>query len=68
MATADEYHEYARECLIAAAKAETEDRRQQFIDIARTWTEAALRLQGFSREIARGGSRTRPVNGPVTAQ
>jgi len=47
MPTADEYHEYARECLIAAATAETEKQRRRFMDMARAWTAAALRLQGL---------------------
>jgi hypothetical protein len=47
MATADEYHQYARECLETAAKATTENQRKQFMDMAHAWTLAALRLEGL---------------------
>jgi hypothetical protein len=46
MATADEFREYAKECLQWADEAETDDQRQSFLDMARDWTLAALRLEG----------------------
>ena len=47
MATADEYHQYARECLVNAAKATTENQRKQFMDMAQAGTLAARRLEGL---------------------
>jgi hypothetical protein len=46
MTTADEYRDYAKECLQWADEAETDDQRQSFLDMARDWTLAALRLEG----------------------
>ena len=46
MALVDEYREYARECLELASKAATEQERKQFLNMARAWTQAALRLEG----------------------
>ena len=45
MALADEYRQYARECLESAAQAAEHDRKQ-FLNMARAWTQAALRLEG----------------------
>ena len=50
MTTADEFREYAKECLHWAEEAETDDQRQSFLDMARDWTLAALRL-GTSKDI-----------------
>jgi hypothetical protein len=44
MTTADEFNEYAKECLRWADEAATDDERQSFLDMARDWTLAALRL------------------------
>jgi hypothetical protein len=48
MTTADEFRQYAQECLEWAKKAETDDQRQSFLDMARDWTLAALRV-GMSK-------------------
>ena len=47
MTTADEYREYAIECLRWAEEAETNEQRQSFLDMARDWTLAALRVAQF---------------------
>jgi hypothetical protein len=47
MTTADEFREFARECLQWADEAETDDQRQSFLDMARDWTLAAFRLEGL---------------------
>ena len=47
MATAAEYHQYARECLQWADEAESEAQRKHFLGMARAWTHAALRLEGL---------------------
>jgi hypothetical protein len=44
MTTADEYREYANECLQWAEQSETDSQRHYFLDMARDWTLAALRL------------------------
>jgi hypothetical protein len=44
MATSGEYREYAKECVRWAAHAKTEDERTAFLDMARAWTLAAIRL------------------------
>jgi hypothetical protein len=46
MATAKEFQEFADECMRWAAEARTEDQRQSFLQMARAWTQAALRLEG----------------------
>jgi hypothetical protein len=46
MATVSEYWQFADECLRWAAEAETEDDRKAFLELARDWTLAALRLEG----------------------
>jgi hypothetical protein len=46
MATVSEYRQFAAECLRWATEAETEDMRKAFLDMARDWTLAALRLEG----------------------
>ena len=46
MATVNEYRQFANECLRWAAEAETEDDRKAFLELARDWTFAALRLEG----------------------
>jgi hypothetical protein len=46
MATAGEYREYAKECLKWATEADTDEFRQSFLDMARDWTLAAMRLEG----------------------
>ena len=42
MASANEFHTYAHECLKWAYEAKTEGRREQFLSLARVWTHAAL--------------------------
>jgi hypothetical protein len=42
MATADEYRQFASECLRWATEVEAEDDRQAFLDMARDWTLAAM--------------------------
>jgi hypothetical protein len=60
MSAADEYHSYARDCLRWAAKARTEQQREQFLSLARDWTQSALGLEGVSTPLA----PTAPPNPP----
>jgi hypothetical protein len=42
MSKTDQFWQYAKEAMISASRAETEDERQSLLDLARTWTQAAL--------------------------
>jgi hypothetical protein len=46
MTTAKECREFAAECLRWATEV-AEDERQAFLDLARDWTLAAMRLEGL---------------------
>jgi hypothetical protein len=41
MSTPDDYRAMAEECFRSARQAQTEDKRQAYLDVARTWLEAA---------------------------
>ena len=41
MSTSDDYRAMAEECFRWARRALTEDKRQAYLDVARTWLEAA---------------------------
>jgi hypothetical protein len=41
-AKTDEFWQYAKEAILSASYAETDDERQGLLDLARTWTLAAL--------------------------
>jgi hypothetical protein len=40
---AEKYRQYSQECLKQAVQAKTQELRDQLFDLARVWTEAALR-------------------------
>jgi hypothetical protein len=44
--TATEYRDFAAECLRWATEVDSEDDRKSFLDMARDWTLAAMRLEG----------------------
>ena len=48
MASSEDDGQYARECLESAARAKSEIERKKCLDMARTWTLAALDLEGTS--------------------
>jgi hypothetical protein len=58
MATAAEYHQYARECLQWADETQTKDQRKEFLSMAHAWTEAALRVEGVLVPIEEDKSST----------
>jgi hypothetical protein len=60
MATADEYRQFAKECLRWATEV-AEDERQAFLDMARDWTLAAMRLEGIL--IPNGEQQPQPLSG-----
>ena len=45
MATVSQYEQFAKECLRWAGEATTEEDRKAFLDLARDWTLAAMRLE-----------------------
>jgi hypothetical protein len=42
MSTTDQFWQYAREAIISAAAAKTDEDRRSLLDLAQTWTQAAL--------------------------
>ncbi len=42
MSKTDEFWQYAKEAILSASYAKTDDERQGLFDLARTWTQAAL--------------------------
>ena len=44
--TAKEYREFAAECLRWATEVDSEEDRKSFLDMARDWTLAAMRVEG----------------------
>jgi hypothetical protein len=42
MSIIDQFWQYAKEAMLSAAYAKTDDDRQGLLDLARTWTQAAL--------------------------
>jgi hypothetical protein len=42
MSKTDEFWQYAKEAILSASYAENEEERQGLLDLARTWTQAAL--------------------------
>ena len=42
LSEAKKYHDYARECVRLAGRAETPELRDKLIDLARVWMDAAL--------------------------
>jgi hypothetical protein len=49
----DEFWQYAKEAVVSAANAKTDDDRQDLLELARTWTQAALQER---RSTGRSGS------------
>ena len=45
MPTASEYRHYLDECLRWAAEARSDEERKSFLQLAKTWHEAAIRLE-----------------------
>ncbi len=56
MPITEPYWQYAREASLAALEAKTDEDRDSFLDLARTWTDAALverhALANHDRQIA----------------
>jgi hypothetical protein len=54
MSIADQFWQYAREALLSACEAKTADDRKDLLELAQTWTQAALVERGslIDNEIA----------------
>jgi hypothetical protein len=59
MTTALEYRKFAEECLRWATEADTEEFKDAFIQMARDWTLAAMRLEGLSASPPPAGREIR---------
>ena len=42
MSVSDQFWQYAKDAVLAACYAESDDEKQSLFDLARTWTQAAL--------------------------
>jgi hypothetical protein len=50
MSETDQFWQYAKEALLSACYAKTDEDKQDMLDLARTWTQAALQQRKcFSR-------------------
>ena len=54
MSRTDEFWQYAKEAIISASCAETEDEKRGLLDLAGTWTQAAL----LERHLLAGADKT----------
>ena len=48
MPITDQYWQYAKEAILSAYDAKTDDDRQGLLELARTWTQAALQERASS--------------------
>jgi hypothetical protein len=42
MSITDQFWQYAKEAILSASSAKTDEERQDFLELSRTWTQAAL--------------------------
>ena len=54
MSITDQFWQYAKEAMLSAYYAETDDDKQALLDLARTWTQAAL-LERRSYQLRQPG-------------
>jgi hypothetical protein len=60
LSEAKKYHDYARECVRLAVRAETPELRDKLIDLARVWMDAALTEEETQERTTRPSSLTPP--------
>jgi len=60
LSEAKKYHGYARECVRLAGQAQTPELRDQLIDLARIWMDAALIEEETEEKAPRPASFTPP--------
>jgi len=46
----DQFWQYAKEAMLSASDAKTDEAKQGLLDLARTWTQAALQERVASRD------------------
>jgi hypothetical protein len=63
---ADKYWHYSRECTKQALQAETPHRRDQFLELARVWTDAARREEMYDKNSKSAEHVTRDSTGHGT--
>jgi hypothetical protein len=51
MPITDQYWQYAKEAILSACDAKTDDDRQGLLELARTWTQAALLERASSSHL-----------------
>jgi hypothetical protein len=61
MSSTDQFWQYAKEAMRSALAAETTDDQQSLIELARTWTLAALLERQFSNHNAMSDSTNAAV-------
>jgi hypothetical protein len=59
MSDRDEFWQYAREAILSVSEAKTEEDKQGLLDLARTWTAAALRERSLGPLSAAEASAAR---------
>jgi hypothetical protein len=50
MSETDQFWEYAKEALLSACDAKTDEDKHGLLELARTWTQAALEDRGIHNE------------------
>jgi len=48
MSITDQFWQYAKEAILSAAAAKTDEDRQSLLELARTWTQAALQERQYT--------------------
>jgi hypothetical protein len=57
MSNTDQFWQYAKEAVLSASYAKTDEDRQGLLDLARTWTQAALlKRQSLSHDRPADGA------------
>jgi hypothetical protein len=56
MSITDQFWQYAKEAILSASSAKTDEERQGLIELSRTWTQAALLERQSSIRSAKGDS------------
>ena len=54
MSKTDQFWQYAKEAMLSASHAKTDEDRQGLVKLARTWTQAALQERTLSGPITTG--------------
>jgi len=55
MSETDQFWQYAKEALLSACYAKTDEDRQSLLELARTWTQAALQERASANQPQQTG-------------